>query len=528
MQITGQSIIGFRRGGQRHKMVLALHATTGEKTGPDYYAASDEEIELAVQLAAQAFPIYSKVSGKERAAFLRCIAANIEEIGEGLAQCAMRETALPLARLQMETGRTCNQLRMFADLIDEGSWVDARIDRANPARQPVPKPDVRSLRRPLGPVVVFGASNFPLAFSTAGGDTAAALAAGCPVVVKAHLAHPATAELVGLAVQKAAQECQMPEGVFSLLYGPGNDIGEMLVQHPLIKAVGFTGSRQGGLALMRLAQRREEPIPFYGEMSSVNPIFILPGAMKERREQIATGLHASVTLGAGQFCTNPGLVFVANDTDAEAFAGKLGELLAASPDFTMLTQGIGEAYEKGISVRASRAQSLVRCDVATGSTAGTRAALFQTNAESFLTSPDLSEEIFGPTTLIVTHSSRDELLQIAASLEGQLTATLHGTEEDLKEFSDLVAVLEQKAGRLLFNGFPTGVEVGHAMVHGGPFPATSDGRSTSVGTRAIFRFTRLVCYQDFPDAALIDELKNANPLGIQRMVDGLLTSDPIS
>jgi NADP-dependent aldehyde dehydrogenase len=425
----------------------------------------------------------------------------------------------------METGRTCNQLRLFADLLDEGSWVDARIDQANPARQPIPKPDVRSLLRPLGAVVVFGASNFPLAFSTAGGDTASALAAGCTVLVKAHPAHPGTAELVGLAIQKAVRECNLPEGVFALLYGAGNALGETLVQHPLVQAVGFTGSRQGGLALMRLAQARPQPIPFYAEMSSINPVFILPQAMKERREQLASGLHTSVTLGAGQFCTNPGLVFVTDNEDAKAFAEKLSELMRSAPVFTMLTQGISSIYQTSIAARANQTECLAFNAKPEAQGFQTRASLFQADAQTFANQAELYEEIFGPTTLLIKHSNREELLNAARALEGQLTATIHGSEEDLRDHADLIAVLETKVGRLIFNGFPTGVEVGHAMVHGGPFPATSDGRSTSVGTRAIFRFTREICYQDFPDAALPEELRNANPLGILRMVDGRMTRD---
>jgi 2,5-dioxopentanoate dehydrogenase len=527
LTLTGESIIGFKRGAHRDETLQAFNPATGESLEPAYYGASPDEIEKAVQLAAQAFTEYSRTNGKTRAAFLRKIAANIEAIGEPLITRATAETALPVPRIQMETGRTCNQLRMFADLLDEGSWVDARIDRPNPARQPVPKPDVRSLLRPLGPVVVFGASNFPLAFSTAGGDTASALAAGCTVLVKAHPAHPGTAELVGLAIQDAVRQCNLPEGVFSLLFGVGNSLGETLVQHPLIKAVGFTGSRQGGLALMRLAQARPEPIPFYAEMSSVNPLFILPQAMRERREQLAAGLHTSVTLGAGQFCTNPGLVFVADDEEATAFAEKLGELMNAAPAFTMLTQGISSAYQTSVTARAGQTESLAFNANPDGAGFQTTAALFQTDAETFASQGDLCEEIFGPTTLLIRHSSREALLKAAQALEGQLTATIHGSEEDLRDYTDLIAVLETKVGRLIFNGFPTGVEVGHAMVHGGPFPATSDGRSTSVGTRAIFRFTREVCYQDFPDAVLPEELQNGNPLGILRMIDGKPTRDSI-
>jgi NADP-dependent aldehyde dehydrogenase len=322
----------------------------------------------------------------------------------------------------------------------------------------------------------------------------------------------------------------MPEGVFSLLYGSGNEVGTALIKHPLIKAGGFTGSRSGGRALMDAAAARPEPIPFYAEMSSINPVFILPGAMRERREQIAAGLHASVTLGAGQFCTNPGLVLMADDSEAKAFTNKLGELMGATPEFTMLTPGICSSYHQGVSSHLEHAQveTIVNKRVERGSGCQAGTALFKTNAPTYLAHHELSAEVFGPSTLLVTHSNREELLEIARTLEGHLTATIHGTADDLHEFSDLLAMLETKVGRLVFNGFPTGVEVSHAMVHGGPYPATSDGRSTSVGTRAIFRFTRQVCYQGFPDAALPDELKNGNPLGIWRLVDGQLTRETVS
>ncbi len=531
MELTGRSIIGFRSGAAQGETLYGINPATGEKLSAAYTPASAEEVDEAARLAHRAFGVYGRMAGREKAAFLRLIAKKIEALGDALTTRATQETGLPTGRIQTETGRTCNQLRLFADLAEEGSWVDARIDRANPERQPAPKPDVRSLLRPLGPVVVFCASNFPLAFSVAGGDTASALAAGCPVIVKAHHAHPGTAEMVGQAVRDAARECDLPEGVFSLLYGAGSDVGTALIKHPLVKAGGFTGSRSGGRALFDAASSRSEPIPFFAEMSSVNPVFILPRAMRERSEQIATGLHGSVILGAGQFCTKPGLVFVADDADSKAFAQKLGELMAGTPEFTMLTPGICSSYHAGVSSRthhaqvATVAQKVVE-QVQGGCHAGT--ALFQTDVQSYLSNPELSDEVFGPSTLLITHSSREQMMEFARTLEGHLTATIHGTEDDLREASDLLAVLETKVGRIVFNGFPTGVEVCHAMVHGGPYPATSDGRSTSVGTRAIFRFTRQVCYQGFPDSGLPDELKNENPLGIWRMVDGQLTRESLS
>jgi alpha-ketoglutaric semialdehyde dehydrogenase len=524
-QLSGQSIIGFSRGAPDADAFHAINPSTGEELPPAYHSASSDEVDRAAQLAHKAFETYSRATGKDKAAFLRKVAENIDTLGDELVIRATAETGLPTARIKNETGRTCNQLRLFAELVEEGSWVDARIDRGDPTRAPLPKPDVRSMLRPLGPVVVFCASNFPLAFSVAGGDTASALAAGNPVIVKAHHAHPGTAELVGLALSEAVRSCDLAEGVFSLVYGPGSKVGVQLIKHPLIKAGGFTGSRTGGLALMKLASSRPEPIPFYAEMSSVNPVFILPSALAERAERIATGLHGSVTLGAGQFCTNPGLVFIP-DSGSEELIRMLGELMAATSSFTMLTAGISSAYREGAVAlqQNSQVKSLAQPDVKDGCSAG--AALFLTGAEPFLKDPSLSAEVFGPATLLVKYSSRDELLKIAQSLEGQLTATIHGAEAELKSFGDLIDILETKVGRLVFNGFPTGVEVGHAMVHGGPFPATSDGRSTSVGTRAALRFVRPVCYQDFAEAALPDELRDANPWKIWRIVDGERTKDP--
>jgi NADP-dependent aldehyde dehydrogenase len=523
-ELIGTSIIGFHRGALNGGSLHGINPATGEELSPLYHAASPAEVDQAAQLAHEAFVSYSQTSGTGRALFLRQIADNLEALGDTLISRATQETGLPEGRIRAETGRTCNQLRLFASLVEEGSWVDARVEHADPERKPLPKPDVRSMLRPLGPVVVFGASNFPLAFSVAGGDTASALAAGNPVVVKAHHAHPGTSELVGLAVSNAVRSCELHEGVFSLVYGSGSEVGTALVKNPLIKAGGFTGSRAGGRALFEIAVSRPEPIPFYAEMSSVNPVVILPGALQERSDQIAAGLQGSVTLGAGQFCTNPGLVLLRDDEASHAFVSQLGELMLGSPGQTMLTPGICSTYQKGISSRVDYpgvetiAQSLAQ---RTGCEA--LAALFKTDAATFLAQPELSEEIFGPTTLIITYSSQEELLEVVRSLEGQLTGTIHGTESELRENTELLTALEAKVGRLVFNSFPTGVEVCHSMVHGGPYPATSDGRSTSVGTSAIFRFTRQVCYQGFPDSALPEDLKEQNPLNIVRMVDGELT-----
>ncbi len=528
MNLSGRSIIGYQWGAEEGETLQGVNPSTGQKLLPAYHSASDEEVGQAVELARQAFGSYCRAPGRQKADFLRAIATNLEERVDDLAERGSQETGLPDGRIRMETGRTCGQLRLFAGLVEEGSWVDARIDRADPDRAPLPKPDLRSMLRPLGPVAVFCASNFPVAFSVAGGDTASALAAGNPVLVNAHFAHPGTSELAGTAIREAAQKCGLPEGVFSLLFGAGLRVGRQLVSHPHIRAVGFTGSRKGGRSLMDLAAARPEPIPVFAEMSSVNPVFLLPGALRQRSDQIAQGLCGSVTLGAGQFCTNPGVVVLSKGPHADGFARHLAEQMGGASPATMLHQGIHQAYRQSLEGRSQNKSLELLAQSGSdledpACQAG--AALFRTDAASFLNDSSLADEIFGPSTLLVQAADRKELLDIASALEGQLTATLHGTEEDLQKYSDLVEMLESKAGRLVFNGFPTGVEVCPAMVHGGPYPATSDGRSTSVGTRAIARFCRPVCYQDFPSSAIPPELQDGNPLGIWRLVDGHLRQD---
>jgi len=525
VNLSGRSIIGFGDGSTGVSF-RARDPMTGETLLPDFYSASAEEAEAAVRLGNDAFAIYSRTPGSERSKFLRRIAENIDAIAAEIIERCGYETALPEARLRGELARTTGQLRLFAQLVEEGSWAMARIDRPDPERKPLPKPDIRSILRPLGPVVVFGASNFPLAFSVAGGDTASALAAGNPVVVKAHPAHPGTEELVGNAIREAVRWCGLPEGVFSLLFDAGNEIGIALVKHPLVKAAGFTGSRSGGTSLMKVAASRREPIPFFAEMSSTNPVFILPGALRERAEKIATGLYGSFTLGAGQFCTKPGLVFLPVGDDATKFTAKLQESVSGSATLHLLTSGIQSSYAAGLAARRTKAGVRLLVEPRVDGR-GVAPALFETDLETFVCDPDLAGEIFGPSTLLIRHSNREDILRIARELEGHLTATIHSTEQDLREFSDLIAILERKVGRLIFNGFPTGVEVCHAMVHGGPFPATSDPRWTSVGTLAIYRFCRPVCYQGSPDANLPDELKDDNPLGILRMLDGKITRDGV-
>ncbi len=501
----------------------------GERLEPIYRCASLADLNLAADLADEAFDVYGKLIGREKARFLRRIADGIEAIVPELVERANHETALPEARLKGESARTINQLRLFAQVVEEGSWVNARIDPAQPDRKPLPRADIRSMMRPLGPVAVFGASNFPLAFSVAGGDTAAAFAAGCPVIVKAHHAHPGTSEMVGQVIARSVKECGLLAGVFALLFGAGSEIGAALVDHPKVKAVGFTGSLSAGKALMQRAAARPEPIPCFMEMSSVNPVFVLPEALRTRTAQIASGLFGSFTLGVGQFCTKPGLVFLPRNADADALVAELKTQVEKAAISPMLTEGISKSYRSGIDGR--RAQSCVETVAQTASNGAKSSyavpVVMQISGKDLLREPELATEVFGPSTLVIRYESREEALKLARSLEGQLTATLHGSEADLAAFGDLIAILERKAGRLIVNGFPTGVEVCHAMVHGGPYPATSDSRATSVGTYSIYRFVRPVCFQDFPRAALPEELKNENPLGIWRLIDGQFTQDAV-
>jgi NADP-dependent aldehyde dehydrogenase len=455
--------------------------------------ASALDVNQAAESAASAFYPYSRSEPALRARFRRAIAQGIEALGDPLIECAAHETALPVARLQGERGRTCMQLRLFADMAADNAWIDEYAETADPARKPQPRPYLRSRFVPLGPVVVFGASNFPLAFSVAGGDTASALAVGCPVIVKAHAAHPETSAMVGSVVSDAAAQCSLPEGVFSLLFDTGYEVGLALVRHPQIVAGAFTGSRSGGMALWRAAQSRPAPIPFFAEMSSVNPIFIFPGASAAHAEMIAAGLHASITGGVGQFCTKPGLVFLVEDASTGRWLDQVSALMSQTAPGTMLTPQIHSSCQSGLAERI--AIEGVRILAQVSSSAGAGAALLAVDVDAFLATPALQDEIFGPTSLIVRCKSTADFLRCARTLEGQLTATVWAVPHELRNEDELVWTLEQRAGRLVFNGFPTGVEVGRAIVHGGPFPATTDSRFTSVGTRALARFIRPVAYQ---------------------------------
>jgi NADP-dependent aldehyde dehydrogenase len=512
MDLTGTSFLSTHRGSQTGQIFHAQNPSSGNPLDPAYHSATPDELDFAVTQAAEAFPSYSQLSGKAKSAFLRRIADALDANKQALAERANLETALPMPRLLGEVGRTSNQLRLFAALVEEGSWVNARIDPALPDRQPLPRPDIRSMLRPLGPVAVFGASNFPLAFSVAGGDTASALAAGCPVIVKAHPAHPGTSELVAqILTQSAAAEGLHP-GVFTMLYDSGTTIGGSLVQHPLVAAVTFTGSLRAGRALMDLAGARPTPIPCFTEMSSGNPVFILPSALRKGPAELAKSLFGSFTLGAGQFCTTPGIVLFPQASDAEAFFNELKSLVENSQPFTLLTSGIAQTYSRATAERSAQIP-LTATATTHESTAGfaANAKLFTVFLDQLIGQPELADEIFGPDTLLVPCDTTQDYVRAAHALTGHLTATILGDEDDLLAHRDLIQILEQKAGRLLINGFPTGVEVTHAMVHGGPYPSTSDARFTSVGTQSIYRFVKPICYQNFPQSLLPQELQDPIP-----------------
>lgn len=515
MNLTGQNIIGFNNYSAGTVAFDALNPVTGDILGPIFYNATAEELAMATDLAEDAFAIYRKKSGKEKAQFLRNIANEIEAISEILTDRFTSETGLPVGRANGERGRTTGQLKLFAGLLEEGSWVNAKIDPAMPDRQPLARIDIRSMERPLGPVAVFGASNFPLAFSVAGGDTASALAAGCPVIFKAHPAHLGTSELIGKAIQNAAKASGMPDGVFSMIHANA-DISQALVKDPKIKAVGFTGSFKVGKLLFDIAKNRPEPIPVYSEMGSTNPVFILPKTLDAQAESLAENYVNSVNMGVGQFCTNPGIMLIQKN---KAFMDILESKAKNAEGGNMLTSGIQNAYNIGLD-KAKKYTKVIAVGKKAEGITGVEATILHADYQTFKDNPQLDEEIFGPTSLVVEGNSKEEYLEMARNLGGHLTATVHGSEEELVEYAELLEILEQKVGRLIVNGFPTGVEVCHAMVHGGPFPSTTDSRSTSVGTGAITRFTRPVCFQNLPDVLLPEELKQGNPLGIWRLVDG--------
>ncbi len=504
----------------------AVNPATGDTLEPPFQESTADDVGEAFIAAERAFATYRERTGRERAVFLRRIASEIESVAAELGPRAHAETGLPMARIDGERARTVNQIGLIATAIEEGSWVEARIDRADAQRTPLPRPDIRRMLVPLGPIAVFGASNFPLAFGAAGNDTVAALGAGCPVVYKAHPAQPGTSRIVAAAIERAVHACDMPAGVFSMLHGWSTDVGMAMVRHPLATAVGFTGSLRGGRALLDAAAARPEPIPVFAEMGSVNPVFVFPSALRERRTEVATMLAQSVTQGVGQFCTNPGVIVAVRDEQRadqfDRFRDELAQLLEQAAPGTPLYARLADSYDHGIrratSVGARPAFAATPLD---GSRM--RPGLLLTDGATFVKQRALREEIFGPVSMLVVVSSVHEFTAVAAAIEGQLTATLFANPDDLLDHAPLVRQLERKVGRLVVNSVPTGVEVSPAMQHGGPYPASTDSRSTSVGTASLERFARPVCFQGFPSLALPEALRDANPLGIWRLVDGTLT-----
>ena len=524
MHFDGRHLIDGQFQAAGHETFQVADAATTDTLDGAFFHALESDIDQACALANQAFPLYSELSQEKRARFLDTIADEIDLIVDDLVVRIGQETGLPEARVRGESARTSGQLRLFANVLRRGDYLQARVDTALPDRQPMPRPDIRQYNQALGPVAVFGASNFPMAFSVAGGDTASALAAGCPVVVRAHSGHPGTAELVGKAIVRAVKKCDLPAGVFALVQGKGHHIGGSLVKHPAIKAVGFTGSLGGGRALCDIAASRPEPIPVYAEMGSINPMFLLPEALETDAEALAEGFVASLTLGTGQFCTNPGLLIAPKGPGLDRFRARVAELISAAPAGVMLNAGTLSSYnrqqEKYRQHAALIGEGAKQDNRASASLFGTHLSVWQSN-------DTLHEEAFGPCSLLVEVDSKEQLVTAARKLEGQLTATIWSAEGELESYKPLLAELSRKAGRVLINGFPTGVEVCDAMTHGGPYPACSIAGSTSVGTRAIERFLRPVSFQNMPDACLPDALKNANPLGIPRLVNGKPSTDPI-
>ena len=525
MVFHGKNFIGSQFSASGGKLIYGFNPRTGKQLDEGFHEATPEEIDRALALAESAFPILRESPPERVAEFLEAIAGEIEALGDELLERASTESGLTKERLTGERGRTTSQLRMFANVVSEGSFVGASIETALPDRKPAARPDLRRMLIPIGPVAVFGASNFPLAFSVAGGDTASALAAKNPVIVKAHPAHPGTSELVAGALLTAVRKTGMPEGTFSMVHTADPELSLSLVKHPATKAVGFTGSERAGRAIFNAAAQRPNPIPAYVEMGSNNPVFVLPGALKMSLDSIVQGLFGSITLGVGQFCTSPGVVIGNADRSFQEFGEKLAALFEKGQPGTMLHPSIAKGYRENVEHRAETIGVSVIRSAEKGDVEKTETTpvLFQTDAGVWLKNRELANEIFGPSAVLVRSNSRDQLLRIAGEWSGTLTATIFGTPEDLEENRDLVAILQTKAGRLIFNGFPTGVEVGNAMHHGGPYPATGDAKFTSVGTAAILRFLRPVCFQNFPEKSLPAELQSGNPRGIWRLLNGELT-----
>jgi 2,5-dioxopentanoate dehydrogenase len=527
MDFHGKNFVGATLSAEGNRPIYGYDPKAGKRLETAFLEATPDEIDRALGLAADAAPALRSCPSEKIAGFLDTIASEIEALGDELLQTASAESGLPIDRLTGERARTVNQLRLFGRVVRDGSYLDVRIDPALPDRKPLPRHDLRRMMIPLGPVVMFGASNFPLAFSVAGGDTTAAFAAKNPVVVKAHPAHPGTSELVAGAIQRAVQANGLPAGTFSMVHAADPELSLSLVLHPDTKAVTFTGSERVGRAIFDAAAQRPQPIPVYVEMGSINPVFVLPGALEERRDAIAQGLFQSINLSVGQFCVSPGVVVGAEGDQFEQFTQKLNDQFRNAGPGTMLHPGILQGYNKGVEQRSKVAGVDAVKSTQQADAAKTEAlpVLFETDAKVWLDDESLATEIFGPSSLIVKHKTREELLNIASSLPGSLTATIFGSEQDLHDYADLLAILEAKAGRLVLNGYPTGVEVTYAMNHGGPYPATTDPKFTSVGTASIARFLRPVCYQNFPQAILPVELRDVNERRIWRTIDGVLTKD---
>jgi len=519
----GNNRIGNTLSAKGSETIQSYNPATGEALPGQFHVATDTEINEVMYKAKEAFDSYRRFSGIRKAEFLEAIGDEIMALGDTLIQRACLETALPEARIIGERGRTVNQLKLFANVLREGSWVDAIIDTAMPERTPLPKPDLRKMFTPIGPVVVFSASNFPLAFSTAGGDTASALAAGNPVIMKAHSSHLGTNELVADAIVAAAKKTNMPDGVFSSVQGSGIMIGQQLVKHSVTKSVAFTGSYAGGKALYDISGQRDEPIPVFAEMGSINPVLILPNKLDSDSKELATTYAGSITVGTGQFCTNPGLLITVESNKTDEFVRALGDSIATMSPSTMLNEGIAKNYQKSRETALEQdGVELIQQSDATEAINSGCPTVATVSGKDFINKSTLLHEVFGPYSLVVRCADDQELTQVLTQLNGQLTATVMGSDEDIKTYASHIHRLSNVVGRLIFNGVPTGVEVTYAMQHGGPFPASTDSRFTSVGTDAIKRFVRPIAYQDAPQDFLPDELKDSNPLGIWRKVDGEL------
>ena len=520
--ITGKNYIGDKKSSKGNKTYRTFDPNLNIATEWEFYEANSEEIDEAVDLATKAFSEYKKFSALKKAEFLRAIADEIEALGAELIQTYTKESGLPEGRAKGERGRTMGQLRAFATLLEEGSWVEASIDTAQPDRQPIPKVDIRKMLVPIGPIVVFGSSNFPFAFSTAGGDTASVLASGCPAIVKSHPMHAGTGELVSSAILKAAEKTGMPNGVFSNLNSSGIEVGQQLVKHPKVKGVGFTGSIKGGTALYKLATERKEPIPVFAEMGSINPVVVLPSALNEKADDWAKQYAGSIMLGAGQFCTNPGLILGLKSEAFSNFITTLGTEISALQPSVMLHPNIHAGFEKGKQNLSSQSETTVVASYERETAPNfAQQKVLKVSGADFLKNPTLHNEVFGPFSIVVECADAKELETVLNGLEGQLTGTVLGNAKEIDDYAGAVDALQSKVGRIIFNGVPTGVEVCPSMQHGGPFPASSDSRFTSVGTSAIKRWVRPVSFQNWPQESLPDELKDENPLGLTRIVNGV-------